>query len=73
MHIAVIAPTQIDSLSTSTQAGTTIGTLSLSGCSSHNANVVSTFSTVPGGLGHNMSMRVQKTRRDPDDIINEVI
>ena len=66
---ATATPIQIDSLSTSTQAGTSVGASSLSG--SHNANVVSTFPTVPGGLGHNMSMRVQKTRRDPDDIIKE--
>uniref|UniRef100_A0A183C105 C2 NT-type domain-containing protein n=1 Tax=Globodera pallida TaxID=36090 RepID=A0A183C105_GLOPA len=34
---------------------------------------VCTYSTVPGGFGHNMSTRVQQTRRDPGVIIDEVL
>uniref|UniRef100_A0A1I8BKR7 C2 NT-type domain-containing protein n=1 Tax=Meloidogyne hapla TaxID=6305 RepID=A0A1I8BKR7_MELHA len=34
---------------------------------------ISSISSIPGGLGHNMSMRVQRTRRDPSDVIDEVL
>uniref|UniRef100_A0A914KXU1 C2 NT-type domain-containing protein n=1 Tax=Meloidogyne incognita TaxID=6306 RepID=A0A914KXU1_MELIC len=37
------------------------------------SSISSIFPTVPGGLGHNMSMRVQRTRRDPGDVIDEVL
>uniref|UniRef100_A0A915LTU4 C2 NT-type domain-containing protein n=1 Tax=Meloidogyne javanica TaxID=6303 RepID=A0A915LTU4_MELJA len=36
------------------------------------SSISSIFPTVPGGLGHNMSMRVQRTRRDPGDVIDEL-
>ncbi|KAL3124060.1 hypothetical protein niasHT_004649 [Heterodera trifolii] len=49
-----------------------ISSTSAMASSTLSANVC-TYSTVPGGFGHNMSTRVQQTRRDPGVVIDEVL